>query len=98
MSPLAMGARSLVLQAFGRTAVLLVWALVGWGALLVVSALAGSWSEGPATAFARLLPARDASIWGWLGPFSVLMALGAGLLGTALAIAKRSRGETNPEP
>ena len=87
-----MGARSVVLQALGRTAVLLVWALVGWGALLVVSALAGSWSEGPATAFARLLPARDASVWGWLAPFSVLLALGGGLLGAALAIAQRSRG------
>ena len=93
-----MGARAVVLQALGRAFMLLVWALVGWGALLVASALAGSLSEGPATAFARLLPSRDASIWGWLAPCSVLLALGAGLLGAALAIAQRSRGDANPEP
>jgi hypothetical protein len=93
-----MGARSVVRQALGRTAILLVWALVGWGTLLVASALANAFGEGPATAFARLLPPRDASSWGWLGPFSVLLALAAGLAGAALAIAKRWRGETNPEP
>jgi hypothetical protein len=92
-----MGARSVVLQALGRTAVLLVWTLVGWGALLIASALANAFGEGPTTAFARLMPS-DASVWGWLGSLSVLLALGAGLVGAALAIASRWRGETNLEP
>lgn len=92
-----MGARSVMLQALGRTAILLVWALVGWGALLVASALAGSLSEGPATAFAQLLPARDASVWGWLAPASVALAIGAGLAVAALAIVGRWRGTTSPE-
>jgi len=94
---LAMGVRSVVLQALGRTAILLAWALVGWGALLVASALAHAFGEGPATAFARLMPS-DASVWEWLGPLSVLLALGAGLVGATLAIAKRWRGGTNLEP
>jgi hypothetical protein len=93
-----MGARSLLLQAFGRAAILLVWALVGWGALLVVSAFANAFGEGPVSAFGRLLPAGDGSIWSWLAPFSVLLALGAGLLGAALAISRLWRQGTNPEP
>ncbi len=93
-----MGARAVVWQALGRVTMLLAWALVGWGVLLVVSTLAGSLSEGPAAAFARLLPERGASIWGWLGPFSVLLALLAALLGAVLAIARRSRGATSLEP
>ena len=83
-----MGARSVVRQALGRTAVLLVWALVGWGVLLVASAVANAFTEGGGSAFSRLLPARGASIWGWLGPFSVLLALGAVLAVAALAIAR----------
>jgi hypothetical protein len=85
-----MGARAVVLQALGRAFMLLVWALVGWGALLVASALAASLSEGPATAFARLLPSRDAAIWGWLAPFSVLLALVAAVLVAALSVVRRS--------
>ena len=93
-----MGARAVVWQALGRATMLLAWALVAWGALLLASAVANAFGEGPAAAFARLLPARDASIWGWLAPLSVLLALGAGLLGAALAIEARRRGETKLEP
>jgi hypothetical protein len=91
-----MGARSVVLQALGRTVVLLVWALVGWGVLLGASALANAFTEGGGSAFSRLLPVGGASIWGWLGPFSVLLALGAVLAVAALAIAKRWRGDLEP--
>lgn len=93
-----MGARSIVRQALGRTAVLLVWALVGWGVLLVASAVANAFTEGSASAFSRLLPARGASIWGWLGPLSVLLLFGAVLAVAALAFARRWRGDTNLEP
>jgi hypothetical protein len=93
-----MGARSVLLQTLGRAAILLVWALVGWGALLVVSAFANAFGEGPGSAFAHLLPAGDGSIWSWLAPFSVLLALGVGFLGAALAIAKRWRDGASPEP
>jgi hypothetical protein len=95
---LAIGARSVVLRTLGRTAILLAWALVGWGVLLVASAFANAFGEGTGAAFARLLPRSDGSAFGWLGPLSVLLALAVGLVGGALAIAKRSRGETNLEP
>jgi hypothetical protein len=94
---LAIRARSVVLQALGRTAILLAWALVGWGLLLVASALANAFGEGPAAAFARLLPAPDPSAWGWLGPLSVLLTLGAGLVAAALAIARRWRDGASPD-
>ena len=81
-----MRTRSLVLQAFSRMALLLVWALVGWGTLLLVSAAVNAVDEGSAAAFARLVPARGAEFWGWLTPFSVLLALGAGLVGVALLV------------
>ncbi len=93
-----MGARSLLLRALGRAALLLVWALVGWGVLLLASAVANAFGEGPAAAFARLLPESDASIWGWLGPVSVLLALLAALVFAAFTIARRWSGETSPEP
>jgi len=81
-----MRSRSLVLQALSRMALLLVWALVGWGALLLASALVNAIDEGSAAAFARLVPARGAAVWGWLAPLSVLLALGAGLVGVALLV------------
>lgn len=81
-----MRTRSLVLQASSRMLLLAVWALVGWGALLIVSAFVNAIDEGSAAAFARLLPARGAAVWGWLAPFSVLLALGAGLVGAALLV------------
>ena len=87
-----MGARSVVLQALGRTGILLVWALVGWGALLVASALANGFTEGPTTALARLLPTRGASIWGWLGPLSVVLVILAALAFAALGLARRRQG------
>jgi hypothetical protein len=63
--------------------------------LLLVSARAGSWSEGPATALSRLLPARGASIWGWLGPLSVLLALAVGFSAATLVVVRRARGATS---
>ena len=92
------GARSLLLRALSRAAILLVWALVGWGTLLLASALATALGEGPATAFAHLVPAGDASIWAWLTPISALLALGAGLAAAALAIARRRRDAASPGP
>ncbi len=92
-----MGARSAVLQSLGRVAILLAWALVGWGALLVASALVSAAGEGVTAAFARLLPNPGASLWGWLGPLSVLLALGAGLAGGAFVLARRWQGGKSPE-
>jgi len=82
--------RSGIFQSLVRAAVLLAWALVVWGGLLVVSAVANAITEGP-EAFARLLPASDASFWGWLGPVSVLLAVTAAFGGGLLFNAMRPR-------
>lgn len=92
-----MRTRSLVVQALGRVALLLLWSLAGWGTLLLVSALASAVGEGPEPAMARLLPAPGASIWGWLSSLCVLLALGAGLTFVAFAVAKRWQGGTRPD-
>jgi len=85
-----MGERSGIFQSLVRAAVLLAWALVVWGGLLVVSAVANAITEGP-EAFARLLPAAGASIWGWLGPLSVLMVFAAVIIGALVFTAMRPR-------
>ena len=89
---MARAGRSLVLRALARLALLLVCSLVGWGALLLVSALANAIGEGPKPALARLLPARGASVWGWLSALSVLLALGAGLVAAALTLSSFRTG------
>ena len=85
-----MSARPVVVQSFGRAVILLVWALAMWGALLLLSAVTDSFSEG-SVAFARLVPARGANVWGWLAGLSVVLALGAGILGGAVLASKVSR-------
>lgn len=92
-----MGARRGLLQTLGRTAVLMLWALAAWGTLLVVSALANALGEGAGPALTRLLPAAGASVWGWLGPFSVLLALGALILGATFVVARRWQAGGRPE-
>jgi hypothetical protein len=92
-----MGERSLVLQVLGRLALLLLWSLVGWGTLLLVSGLVNAIGEGPAAALARLLPTPGASIWAWLSSLSVLLALAAGLLVGALVIARRWPDGASPD-
>ena len=85
-----MGARAVVVQSFGRVAMLLLWALVLWGALLLASAAVDAWGEG-SVAFARLIPGSGATGWSWLAALSVLLALGAGLVGGASLAAKQGR-------
>jgi hypothetical protein len=85
-----MSSRAAVPQSFGRFAFLLLWSLVTWGALLIASAVTDAFTEG-SIAFARLFPTREATFWGWLGAFCVLLALGAGLLGSAFLVSKASR-------
>jgi hypothetical protein len=65
------------------------WALVLWGVLSFASTLANAWGEGPAAAFGRLVPERGASIWGWLSPLSVVLALAAALGAAGLAVWTR---------
>jgi len=92
-----MSARASLRQALGRVTLLLLWSLVGWGAVLLLSTLANALAEGPSSAFARLLPRRGAALWGWLSPLCVLLALAAGLIGGALVVSRRWERGTSPE-
>jgi hypothetical protein len=86
-----MRARAILTYSFGRFAFLLLWSLVAWGALLIASAVADSFSEG-STAFARLVPTQEATVWGWLGALSVAVALTVGLIAGAVFASRVTRG------
>lgn len=92
-----MPTRRLVLHALARTALLLAWALVGWGTLLLVSAVASAIDERSPAAFTRLLPASGAGVWGWLAPFSTLLAVTVGLAAVALLVARRRERGIGPQ-
>ena len=84
-----MSARAFLAQWLARTALLLLWSLAAWGALLFVLTLVGAVGEGPGPAFARLLPARGASVWAWLNALSVGLAVVVGLVGAGFAWTRR---------
>jgi hypothetical protein len=86
----AVGERSRLIQTFGRLSMLVFWALVLWGVLLFLSTFANAVREGPAAAFARLVPAHGASPWGWLALVSMVLALGVGLTVGAAVVRKRA--------
>ena len=71
-------------QWLARSALLVLWSLVAWGALLLLVTLAHAVGEGPSPALARLLPSPGSSAWGWLNAFSAALALAAGLVGAGL--------------
>jgi TRAP-type C4-dicarboxylate transport system permease small subunit len=89
-----MSARAVVFQSFvGRIAILLLWSLALWGALLLASAVTDSFSEG-SVAFARLVPARGANVWSWLAGLCVVLAVAVVIVGGAFLATKRlSRGD-----
>jgi len=91
-----MGARALVARSLARTALLLLWSLAAWGALLFVLTLVDAVGGGPGPALARLLPARGASVWAWLNALSVGLAVAVGLVGAGLAWTRRGNAPTPP--
>ena len=60
-----MSARVVVSRWLARTALLLFWSLVGWGALVLLATLGHVVGEGPGAALARLVPPAGASAWAW---------------------------------
>jgi hypothetical protein len=82
----------------GRAALLAAWALVGWGTLLLIVALANVASRGPRSAVGELLPAPGAGVWDWANGIAAAVAFLAwvcvgGLLVLARRSAPRSVGE-----
>lgn len=72
-----------------RGALVALWALAGWGTLLLLATLFGILSDGPGVALARLAPPPGASLWGWLNALSVLFALAAWLIAAGLFVWSR---------
>jgi hypothetical protein len=91
-----MRARTLVLQPLARAALLLLWSLVAWGALLVFLTLADAVGEGLGPALARLQPASGASGWAWLNALSMVLALVVGLVGAGIAWSRRASAQALP--
>jgi hypothetical protein len=84
-------ARVFALGWLARTALLLLWSLVAWGALLLAMTLVDAVGEGVGPALARLLPGRGASVWAWLNTFAVALAVSVGLLAGGLLGSTRWR-------
>jgi hypothetical protein len=82
-----------------RGGLLALWALVGWGTLLVLVTLANVASQGPRVAISRLVPGPGASIWSLISFLSVSLALVAWMVVAGLAIAaRRPAGSDEAKP
>ena len=91
-----MSVRVFAVQWLARAALLLLWSLVAWGALLALLTLVDAVSEGLRPALGRLLPTGGASVWAWLNALSVMLALAVGLVGAGIAWSSRARAPTLP--
>lgn len=93
---MATTARAFALDWLARTALLLLWSLVAWGALLLLLTLVGAVGEGPGPALARLLPAAGASVWAWLNALSVGLAVAVGLVVGGITWTRRGSAQNVP--
>lgn len=81
-----------------RSALLVLWALVAWGGLLLLGVLGHAVTEGPRPALARLLPSPGTSAWGWLNSLSAGLALAVGLVAAGVLLWRwRSRTASESE-
>jgi hypothetical protein len=82
-----------------RQGVLLaLWALVGWGTLLLVASVAGALRDGPAVALGRLLPGPRDGLWGWLNGASAVLAVVGWLVLAGLLALNRTGRDEDAEP
>ena len=73
------GRAGFALQWLARTALLLLWSLVAWGALLLLADARRRRRRGPPARPSRgSCPPRGASVWAWLNALSVGLALASG--------------------
>jgi hypothetical protein len=91
VSASARSARAFARQWFFRTALLLLWSLVGWGALLLLATIFDVAGEGVRPALARLVPLPGASAWAWLNALSAALAMAVGLVAGGLFAWGRRR-------
>ncbi len=83
---------------------LLAWALVLWGGLLLLVSIDDVLREGVRPVLARLLPAHGTSAWGWINAFSAGLAVcvGAAAAGVGLwgrvAVSRDSAEQQQKRP
>ena len=77
-----MSARVVVSRWLARTALLLLWSLVAWGALVLLATLGHVAGRGPAARPSRAsCPPAGASAWAWGNAVAVALAVGVGMAG-----------------
>jgi hypothetical protein len=72
-----------------RGGLLGLWALAGWGSLLILVTAWGVLRDGPGVALARLIPGPHTSLWAWLNSLSALLALAVWLVAAGLLVWSR---------
>jgi hypothetical protein len=91
-----MTARVVALQWLLRSAALVLWTLVLWGALLLFLTLLDVAGEGLRPALTRLLPFRGASVWAWLNAASVALTLAVSVVVGGLFVWGRGASSEQP--
>jgi hypothetical protein len=87
-----MTARVVALRWLQRVSLLVLWALVLWGGLLLLLTVLDAAGEGLRPALARLLPPPGASAWAWLNALSAALALAVVIvIGGLLVSSHRAR-------
>ena len=85
--------------ALGRPALLMLWALVFWGTLLLFSLVVVLFDAGPREALARLLPLNDHSPWAYMNAGCVVLAAAAwSLVGFTVWNDRRARAGSRRPP
>ena len=82
--------RGAALQLVARPLLLILWAFVAWGSLLLLVTLGNALRDGVGPALEQLLPARAASAWAWLNALSAALALAVWLVGAGVYWSRRS--------
>jgi hypothetical protein len=81
-----------------RGSLVALWALAGWGTLLLLATAFGVLSDGLGVALGRLVPAPGASMWSWLNGVAALLALLGWMIAGGLFAWGRWFSEEAPEP
>ena len=82
---------------FTRGGLVALWALVGWGTLLLLATAVGSLRDGPGTALGRLLPGPESGPWDILNAIAAALAVAAWLILAGLVAQARWGDRLEPE-